>query len=799
MKKHLKNILYIFIIILVGVLLYIGVLRFSEPDIIIDPANPSYTISHASGFYEHSVRLKIKAENCRIYYTTDGSEPSDQSDRSFVYTKPISLAPDKQENIHHFKFRFYENNGNPSKVYDFTYILGKRISHRYDTYVAHISGDPDELFSYENGIFVAGKLRDDFLAQNPDITEAYNMDPANYNLRGPESERAVNFQLFDPDGNLLASQNCGLRIFGNFSRGKYQKSFQLFARNQYDSYGKFHTTLFPSITSYADGSMLSKNNRLIFRNSGNDYGKAFIRDTLFQQLGQDIGFPLCTPYVPAAVYINGEYHGFYWIKEPFSNGQMEELLGNYNGTFERVSINEFNKVAEDPTEVLANEYQQIYDTYAEADLTDNSIYQALCQKIDIHNYLQYYAIELFIANKDWPYNNVRAYRYVANDGVYYENTLMDGKYRYLLFDTDYGFGLVDDVPGFSCEEDNIAVLLSNYQSPLFCNLMARKDCRELFVNYMCDLMNTAFSYQNIESTLTELVSSRENELTHYLNTLSQIQPDINTDTVTAATNELLLFAQNRHAYVYSFLQNDYAVFSPYILNITGDHHIQTSVNSIASIEYKQIPQYSTNAENPLFSGIYYADCHLTLSAQADEGHEFECWVVNGHPYKEETLVLTPEMLSQLLSSNSMESQLSTGQLPQLDITVVCHDKKEAPVVISSIRAKNENDEITLHNPSRHEITLDGLYVSDDSSNLKKTKVPSIVLEGGKSYILYGSKNALSRSLGTPRLGFSLRKGETLYLSDENGNIIEQILIPDLARADTLYIRNPYTGTFRECE
>lgn len=798
MKKLTKTILFIICILLTGFSLVFLLNSYIGSPTVIDSAH-GYKISHGSGFYKHGIRLSLDAGHASIYYTTDGSEPSIDSASSVLYEKPISLKSDSEIQSHHLRIRIYEEDGFVSDAYDFTYFIGRSINNRYDTYVAHISGDPNELFGYENGIFVEGKLRDDFLAQNPDITEAYPMDPANYNLRGPESERAVNFQLFDAGGNLLTSQNCGLRIFGNFSRGKHQKSFQLFARNQYDSYGKFHTTLFPSITSYADGSMLSKNNRLVFRNSGNDFGKAFIRDTLFQQLGQDAGFPMCTPYVPAAVYINGEYYGFYWVKEPFNNGQMEELCGDYNGTFERVSINEFYKKAEDPTEPLASEYQQLYDTYAEADLTDNSIYQSLCQKIDINNYLQYYALELFIANKDWPYNNVRAYRYVANDGIYYENTLMDGKYRYLFFDTDYGFGLSDDVPGFQCEEDNIAVLLTNYQSPLFCNLMAREDCREIFVNYMCDLMNTAFSYRNIESTLAELVNSRGNELTHYLDSLSQVLPDLNTDTVTGATNELLLFAQNRHSYVYSFLQNDYAVFSPYILNITGDAHIQTSVNSIASIDYKQIPQYSTNSANSLFSGIYYADCHLTLSAQADEGHEFEYWEINGQHYKEETLVLTPQLLSQLLSSDNMSAQATNGQLPQLNITVVCRDKKDSHVVISNIRAKNENDEVTLYNPSEHEISLGGLYISDDSSNLKKTKIPNIVLEGGKSYILYGSKNALSRSLGSARLGFNLRKNETLYLSDENGNIIEQILIPDLARADTSYIRNPYTGAFRECE
>ena len=102
-----------------------------------------------------------------------------------------------------------------------------------------------EMVGYENGIFVEGKLRDEFLATNPDITEAEAKDPAGYNLRGMESERPVTVQIFDSEGTDLLTQHCGLRISGNYTRGKSQKSLQLFARSSYDEHGRFHVTLFP--------------------------------------------------------------------------------------------------------------------------------------------------------------------------------------------------------------------------------------------------------------------------------------------------------------------------------------------------------------------------------------------------------------------------------------------------------------------------------------------------------------------------------------------------------------------------
>jgi len=814
MKKQFKNYIYIFILLCISLLLFIGVRGFSTPDITIDPLNPQYTISHGSGFYTHSIQVKLQAEHCKIYYTTDGTEPSIDSAQSLLYQGPITLDAGKQEQSHHLRIRFYEENGTVSKIYDFTYLLGHDIDKRFSTYVAHISGDPDELFGYENGIFVAGKLRDDYLAQHPEIEEAYNMDPANYNLRGIESERPVNFQLFDSTGTLLTSQNCGLRISGNFSRGKYQKSFQLFARKAYDEHGKFHLSLFPDIVSATDGTIHDRHNRLVFRNSGNDFGKAFIRDTLIQKLAMDAGLPMCTPHVPVAVYINNEYYGFYWIKEPFTEGQLEELYGPYNGSFEYVSINDCFVTATDTTEKLASDYQEIYDTYAGADLTVDATYEALCKRIDVDNYLLYYAIELFVANKDWPFNNMGVYRYLANDDVYYEDTLMDGRYRFLLFDTDYGFGLVDDVPGFAYDEDNVAVLIYNNHSPLFNSLMKRDDCRQKLVSYACDLMNTSFSYANIDATLSQLHSQREQELTYYVNHNLEPAISLTMETVNAEIDALRTFAQQRSGYLHGFLQTNFSIGNSYILNVSVDSRIKTSVNSIASVLCNDTEAYSVNRASKYsissttedvpsihtFSGIYYADCALSLKAQTDEGHEFSHFNINGQLFYEPEITLSPAEIKQLLIKTDFPG--ADGNITQADtlvITVEQTDKQKVHPVISQIHSKDENDMVELYNPSDHTISLNGYYLSDDVQNLKKTKIANKNLAPGESYFLYGEKNTVSRSIGIAKLGFNLRKEEILYLSDEKGTIIEQLTIPDMARVDTFYVRNPFTGVFRECE
>lgn len=735
----------------------------------------AFMISHESGFYRHSLRIRITpVKNADIYYTTDGSEPSSTSSASVLYERPIALKAALKEKSYPLRFRLYFDDGTSSKVYSYNYILGFFVRSRYDTYVVNILGNPSDLYGEEEGVFT------------------------NYTLSGEVSERPVHFQIFDRDGKLLASQNCGLRIFGNFSRGKAQKSFQLFARKDYDEYGKFHLSLFPSVRRETDNTISDRSNRLVFRNSGNDFGKAFLRDTLFQQLATDYGFLLTTPYVPAAVYINGEYAGFYWIKEPFSAGQMEELYGSANGHFDRVTLWEFYKTAGEEGEEMSpimEEYQDIYDTYAEADLTDDTLYQALREKIDVENYLSYYAMEIYIANKDWPYNNVRAYRYIADDGHYTKGTVFDGRYRYLFYDTDYGFGLTDDVPGYACEEDNIAVLLNNYQSPLFCNLMARADCREMFSTYVCDLMNKTFSYESVSETVQELSLLRDRELGYYV---ENMLPDITTmEMVHAETASILTFAANRPGYMHTFLQRDFALFYPYHLQVDCPENAKISVNSIADT-------------GSSFSGIYYADNALTLKASANEGHNFAYWLVNGVQYREKELTFSSEDLKQLLEIPIQNMQdftppenfgtqgyAESENNPRLEISLVLEDKPDALPIISRIHVQGTNDLIEITNPSGHDISLSGLYLSDDPAALKKTGLPGKVLAPGESLVLYGKKNRQAPNNSALPLDFNLRKGETIYFSDETGAVLEEILIPGMGREDSDYVRDPFSGEFYE--
>lgn len=796
----MKHPIYLSIIAIFSVLL-MGMGFYLEKEITVDATGDSLSVlsvATPSGFYSEDILVEITApEHAEVYYTEDGSFPSADNENSMLYEDPFTLPCYDELTVYTLKFIAYlEDSVSPVQTY--TYFTGSDIANRFDTNVISITGSDNDLYSYENGIFVEGKLRDEFLATNPDITEAEAKDPAGYNLRGMESERPVTVQIFDSEGTDLLTQHCGLRISGNYTRGKSQKSLQLFARSSYDEHGRFHVTLFPETLKKTDGTISQRSNRLLLRNSGDDFNHGFIRDSLIHSLAKDYDFPLTYIDKPAAVFINGQYNGFYWMREPYQNGYMENVYGSTDGEFITLALNEYKMIPVEEAdeskakalEEYTKEYQDIYDTYSIADFNDETIFEEFCKHVDVENYLQYYAIKLYVGDKDWPYNNVKAYKYVPNNkeditfassdeympfsySSAKDENICDGRYRYLLFDSDYSFHLQDRYTSYAYNEDNLAILSNNAQSPIFSNLMSREDCRSYFINVLCDLMNDSFSYDNIEHTLERLDKYRRAELEYFLINSDAVDETATIQTVDENLNTILEFAKNRPEAMHSFIQSDFPVSTPYTIKVDMPYTASLSVNTIEEV-------YDG------FEGIYYASNGLTLQAGTDIGHSFADFTINGKHFNDSFLALTEEELLDLLQGSN-----------ELSVSIIVDDSDITVPVLYTLDTESDNDSIVFYNPSAHDVSTAGLYITDEPDNLYKTKIPTITLAPGESFTMYGRKNQDTDAAFKPRMGFNLRTGETLIVSDSQGNTISHIVIPDMLEDGSVYQLDLFNGKYYE--
>lgn len=457
-------------------------------------------------FYDKDILVELSTDReAKIYYTTDGSEPDR---KSTLYTGEgiqIFWSRSKLLTANTIKAKAYYPDGTESPVAVHTYFSAKKIGERFSTVIFSITGDPKALTEGPSGIFYGD----------------------NYALRGDESERQVYLEVWDAAGNKLLSQSCGLRIYGGASRANPVKSMKLYARKSYspDS-GKFALDLFGTPVEDGSGKIVSEYDKLVLRNAGNDFSFAYIRDELCQLLAKDAGFTDYENVIPAVCFLNGEYYGLFWLHESYCDDYFKEKYphSNAQGKFEVIEGSDMVKDT-DPDggeEVYAAEFNALYEKFAYADMTDDDLYAEFCRRVDIENYLDYFAFNIYINNKDWPQNNFRCYRYCGADAGRYGG-VYDGKWRFLLHDTDYSFWLYnEDV--VAADYNNLEEILTPgtlRYSPLFAALMERGDCREYFRAKIGEYAQGALSAQNIRQRLDSLNEARYEEYSYFCTLLNR--------------------------------------------------------------------------------------------------------------------------------------------------------------------------------------------------------------------------------------------------------------------------------------
>ena len=119
----------------------------------------------------------------------------------------------------------------------------------------------------------------------------------------------------------------------------------------------------------------------------------------------------------------------------------------------------------------------------------------------------------------------------------------------------------------------------------------------------------------------------------------------------------------------------------------------------------------------------------------------------------------------------------------------------SPIVINEVCSNNFSlikdetgqytDYVELYNASDETVSLEGFFLSDDGNRLAKYPLEAVVIPPGGYYVVWlDGKDDIS----VGRTGFKLsRLGEELFLSDEEGAILDFVTIPELSY-NTVYGR-----------
>ncbi len=738
------------------------------------------------GFYDASQSLALSAENAEeILYTRDGSDP--RGDGAKTYRKPINLKAQSGKITSETVTACAKYaDGSFSEPVTRSYVLGKEISERFDCLVFSITVDPGDLYNYEDGIFISGKMRDDYLATNP-TREIQPTDPANWNQRGRAGEREAYVEVFEYDGTPVISQKCGLRIFGGWSRSNDQKNLKLYARSEYDSVNnRFRYQFFPEAED-SEGNKLASAKKLALRACANDNGSLFARDDAISAMAQQTGIE--SKYSrPAAVYLNGEYYGFAWLQQVFSEDYLDHKYNVEDGSWDIIKGCEYMMIEDedDPDWARKNaDWRAMYD-YAYTDLTDDKNFEALSELIDIDNFLTYYALNSYIGNGDWPNNNYKVFRYQSGSVPMSDEAPFDGKWRYMLYDTDFAFGLYgndfltthmqqlfkEDFFGTFPEDwrDDVHDKGDMYykRSDLLIALCKREDMREAFVEKLCSMAGYYFNKQRVADYLDEYHEMRLHELVAASEEgkagVWSVGGELQNCKTWIEKRPYAIRAQMSKVFPDTFIRDE-------CFNVVCPPADGAQIN-LGSAKISSTDEISEAG----FDGFYFSGMTVPLSATLENGVEFDCWEINGQRVDDPVTEISEELYGE-------------------NIEIALHTKKTGGIIVweAAYKGTAGGDFVTLKNTSDEMATTQGLTLSDGTNEFI---LPTLNLAPGATVKIIGKNYSKPDALGCVELGFNLKEGEVLTLTDSDKNPVSTVELRPAHRYTALKY-NPYADRYDE--
>jgi gliding motility-associated-like protein len=420
-------------------------------------------ISEVAGYKTGPINVTISsAANTTVYYTTDGSEPTDAST---LYSGSISIS-----NTTSLRAIAYSSDPSilPSFIETNTYFFGSDI---HDVMTVHISG---------------GTLSDGSWGQ----------------------DEFTHIEFFTPSGVFITEATGDSNEHGNDSNAYPQRGFDYITR---DAMGYDNEIQFPVFSS----SNRQGYERLIFKAAANDNypnsGGAHIRDAYVHRLSEVGNLHLDERKVESCVlYINGEYWGVYDAREKIDDidytkfyfdqpDGFVDFLKTWGGTWTEYGS--------------GTDWYDLVDFITGNDMTDPANYDYVLTQYNHMSLIDYFILNGYIVSTDWLNWNTAWWRGRNPSGD-------ARRWRYALWDNDASFGHYVNYTGVPsnqptadpCQIDGMGDVGGQGHIPVLNALFDNEDFFADYIQRYATLSNSIFSCDRMIEVLDSMINVIEPEM-----------------------------------------------------------------------------------------------------------------------------------------------------------------------------------------------------------------------------------------------------------------------------------------------
>ncbi|HKX61044.1 MAG TPA: chitobiase/beta-hexosaminidase C-terminal domain-containing protein, partial [Verrucomicrobiae bacterium] len=388
------------------------------------------------GFYDApiSVALTTATEGAAIRWTTNGSAPTEST--GIPYSGPIAVAGTTLLRAAAFKAGLI-----PSDVDTHSYIYLSQVRNQPGTlpgfptvwqgaYPADYGMDPALSVHAVYGPILSNALRSiptlSIVSDHQGLWNASTGIYPNATSSGLAWERAASLELIEGSGQTEFAINCKIEMHGNASRDNARTP-------KHSMHATFNGDYGPTRLSYDwfRGPGATEHNKIVFRSCGfvdgwagryadaslytsAETGESFrglryrpentcyLRDSWVKDSFREMGW-LSSRSEYVHLYLNGLYWGLYEPSEAIDASYFSETVGGLENSWD-VIVGEDNNGPPVIVDGSLADWQDVLNRAA-AGVTSEAAYQALAQRVDIDNLIDYMIVHIFAESEDWPRHN----------------------------------------------------------------------------------------------------------------------------------------------------------------------------------------------------------------------------------------------------------------------------------------------------------------------------------------------------------------------------------------------------------
>ncbi len=545
------------------------------------------SISLTTGSYSGTQEVSISHPDptAMIYYSTDGSEPTSNGT---LYTSPISITQNTSLVAKAFKTGF-----SPSLSAKTSYLIDMDLS----LPAIYINTDPANFFDDSIGIYVEG---------TNGVPGFCTPFPANWNQ---EWERPINLSMMKENGDAAFSVNAGVSIGGGCSRTFAMKSLNIATREKKYGDKRINYPLY-------EGRDHTNYRRLKLRNSGQDYLRMAFRDGINQTLLWDKVDLELQAFQPSVVYLNGDFWGLHNIRELYVDEFFEAV---YDVSPKKIDIiKNPNLPWQEVKKGSDTEYLELYNFLENNDFSVAANYQVVDSLIDINVFTNYWASMIYMANADWPANNITIWK----------ERKVGEKWRYCVMDTDgstsngfdtnteANFNTLDHVT------DDLSQTWPNHSNSTmaFRRLLQNSNFRNEYIQRTCSFIHLIYDSERVNTFSDSIQSQLEPYMAQHIGMYGfDNAAGGNLFSWNTWVDNYKQFFVDRPDFMRDFINTQFGLNGTYELLLNYDQNTGGTV------------VVNTNEmETPFnYTGLYFKDVPLQVKAIPKPNYEFLFWLETG--------------------------------------------------------------------------------------------------------------------------------------------------------------------------